>query len=67
VQKESVTDEGGCTSEGYLIHMAFVTNMPGQYENGAYWDEFYLFFNTSAQVDCSGGDNSGDNNGPECY
>jgi hypothetical protein len=35
--------------------MRFVTNMPGQYENGAWRDEFTLFFNTSAQLDCSGG------------
>jgi hypothetical protein len=43
----------GCTSQGYYFNMAIVTTVPGSTAT-AWRDEFTLFFNITAQADCSG-------------
>ena len=45
------TDDNGCTSSGYEMFMAYITTVPGS--QAEYRDEFTLFFNTSASLDCN--------------
>ena len=64
VQMDSITDESGCTAEGYLFNMAFVTKVSGTNPPVEWVDSFDLFFNVTSTC---GGDDNGGNPSSECY
>lgn len=48
---ETLTDDNGCTTEGYRFEMIFVTKVVGSDPLVESYDDFSIFFRTS--IDCS--------------